>query len=55
MSNFRYYVFLLILVIPAALIDDAIGIIDHSIIRVILRVVWIIFVLGVLGLVPKKM
>lgn len=53
MAKFRYILFLLILIIPAAAVDDAIGGIESFSIRYPLRVLWILVVFAVLRIVPK--
>ena len=53
MARFRYILFLLILIVPAAAVDDAIGSIESFGIRYALRVLWILIVFMVLRIVPK--
>ena len=53
MAMVRYVVLLLILVIPAAAVDDVIGGLEATGIRYIIRVLWILLVFAVLRLIPK--
>lgn len=53
MSMVRYVLFLLILVIPAAAVDDIIGGIEAAGWRYLVRIIWILFVFTVLSLIPR--
>lgn len=53
MPLLRYYVFLIIFVIPAIAVDDAITNIESGGFRYLLRAAWFLAVFAVLNLIPK--
>ncbi len=52
MAMARYVLFLLILIIPAAAVDDVIGGLEATGLRYMVRVLWILIIFAVLRLIP---
>ena len=49
----NYYIFVLIFLIPAAIVDDVISAIEATGWRYLLRIIWLFLVFFVIKLIPK--